>query len=608
MRLHPLDVICAAEYVIFPACDDVHWTLCVLAHPAQLLARVESETSSHGVLSSLVCGSQAVLAVFDSVASRKGKPVKSIFLEYLVRLLAQKLHQTVAAMSLTVTSHISVRTPGVPEQVGNHDCALHVLGNLRSFMHACDNSRDSFVWRGIAGQIGVGTVEGARPTRMDIMDKVFVLGGRIKTSNSLLSETTAAVSAVAATSSPPRTSTSEPAACIVLTAKERGATILPSKSAARPPTSAAESYFHRSAPRTAASTVAASSENMASVWYARRASPIHSAKKKYAPAWPALDDAPAPTTSLEATAEQLLVVAPEKAGSMNDEKVSVVAAEMEELATDATSGQASFLHEGAHAKLFQDHDTASADVKLFSSITRGDIGACCELLCDGVPPTVEADGVSALLHAIQIDQVVIATLLIDAGADVNAVGGSRSSSPLQAAVFSNRLCLASKLVNAGALVNLATGSGLTSLRLACAMRSSAAVSLLLCKGADVNQRGLLGWTPLLEAAFNNNPDCVTELLNAGADKMMADERGWTPLLVCAAHDHAGLLVFLLWHIPRYLPGQLKDAVILAARRSMRLACATLWHRTPHEERQEVFRLFDGQQEGGFLSSLMGGAV
>jgi uncharacterized protein len=76
---------------------------------------------------------------------------------------------------------------------------------------------------------------------------------------------------------------------------------------------------------------------------------------------------------------------------------------------------------------------------------------------------------------------------------------------------------------------VSTQGGLTALHFAIRQGHTAAVTLLLESGADLNQRTADGTTPLLAAIINGHLDLAMSLLDRGADPRLASDNGVTPL-------------------------------------------------------------------------------
>ena len=180
-----------------------------------------------------------------------------------------------------------------------------------------------------------------------------------------------------------------------------------------------------------------------------------------------------------------------------------------------------------------DPDTDTYGMKpLFAAVGSASSGVVSALLQAGADPSARRTlhmfrNVTPLHRALtegpeELERIV--TVLLDAGADVNAhMGDGRT--PLHAAVEYRRSApVISTLLEAGA------DSGLTALQLAALQNDSAAADALLGAGADPNEPDHIGWTPLHFAMFNDLPATVTSLIDAGADPNAQDEHGATPMI------------------------------------------------------------------------------
>jgi ankyrin repeat protein len=116
-----------------------------------------------------------------------------------------------------------------------------------------------------------------------------------------------------------------------------------------------------------------------------------------------------------------------------------------------------------------------------------------------------ADGYTALHFAAFFGKAEVARILLEAGAEVNAVADNEMRvQPLHSA---------------------AAGRHLEVCR------------LLLAAGADVNARQAGGYTPLHAAARNGDPELVELFLSAQADPVAATEAGDTPAATAEAAGH-----------------------------------------------------------------------
>lgn len=125
-------------------------------------------------------------------------------------------------------------------------------------------------------------------------------------------------------------------------------------------------------------------------------------------------------------------------------------------------------------------------------------------------------GVTPLFFAAQNNHTDIVKLLINKGVNVDAPRTKDSATPLSIAVQKGCNDSVKLLLNAGADPNATLSNGVTPLYIAAFRGNSESMQLLLEKGADLDSRTKLGVTPLFAADARNNIECVKLLLNAGA--------------------------------------------------------------------------------------------
>jgi len=132
--------------------------------------------------------------------------------------------------------------------------------------------------------------------------------------------------------------------------------------------------------------------------------------------------------------------------------------------------------------------------------------------------------------------------LLEQGANVNAnIGGS---TPLLTAVSKNRLETVSLLVKRGADVNQPDSKGVTPLMLAGFNGNLDIVSVLLSGGARVNARHGDRAPALIWAADNGHTRVAKLLLKNGANVNAGDAFGNTALSIATEEGHLGLLRIL----------------------------------------------------------------
>ena len=130
------------------------------------------------------------------------------------------------------------------------------------------------------------------------------------------------------------------------------------------------------------------------------------------------------------------------------------------------------------------------------------------------------------------------SLLMGAGADVNARADDGRTPLHEAAATNENPGIIEALVDAGADVHARDAGGRTALHMAAAGNTNPAITVVLLEaGADPRARTGTGSTPLHEAASGNrNPAVLEALVAAGADVYERGELGRTPLHVAALRN------------------------------------------------------------------------
>ncbi len=142
---------------------------------------------------------------------------------------------------------------------------------------------------------------------------------------------------------------------------------------------------------------------------------------------------------------------------------------------------------------------------------------------------------SALHRAIREDDAPAVRNLLGIGADVNV--REKGSTPLHAAARSNRTDVLWLLIEAGAdadAVELRDGHSFArALHYAAGWGNLEAASLLIDAKADVNGGGFRGMTPLMEASRMGRLEMVRYLIRRGADVAKTDAGNRTALIWAA---------------------------------------------------------------------------
>jgi len=140
-----------------------------------------------------------------------------------------------------------------------------------------------------------------------------------------------------------------------------------------------------------------------------------------------------------------------------------------------------------------------------------------------------ATSTSALLAAVQRNDVAAAGDLVSGGADVNEADEKTGGTPLHRAAFLGHREVLFKLLELGAAVDAADGGGNTPLVWAAAQGREECAATLIVAGANLEARDADGDTALIKAAVFGHEAVVRLLLSAGADPAVKNNAGWDAL-------------------------------------------------------------------------------
>ena len=159
--------------------------------------------------------------------------------------------------------------------------------------------------------------------------------------------------------------------------------------------------------------------------------------------------------------------------------------------------------------------------------------------------TPQADGMTALHWATYQDDVELVTLLVRAGANVQAAN-RYGVTPLSLACTNGDGAMVEMLLKAGADPNAALPGGETPLMTAARTGAVASVKALVSRGANVDSKDeRRGQTALMWAAAEGHADVVQALIDADADFATRVPSGFTPLLFAVREGRIDVLRVLL---------------------------------------------------------------
>jgi ankyrin repeat protein len=155
-------------------------------------------------------------------------------------------------------------------------------------------------------------------------------------------------------------------------------------------------------------------------------------------------------------------------------------------------------------------------------------------------------GYTPLYAAVQNNHKPVVEYLLSKGARIDEKNGQTGATSLYKACFNGSLNIATVLVNAGADVNLKSTDGFTPLYAAVQNKHKPVVEYLLSKGARIDEKiGQKGVTALYQACFIGSLDVVKVLVDAGADVNLKSTEEYTPLFIAIQNNHKSVIEYIL---------------------------------------------------------------
>jgi uncharacterized protein len=174
------------------------------------------------------------------------------------------------------------------------------------------------------------------------------------------------------------------------------------------------------------------------------------------------------------------------------------------------------------------------ELELHQAAGSGDFAAVSRLIGgDADLEAADGDGQTALLVAVQRNEIGIAKALMAAGANINAQAAN-ADTPWLLAGASGRTEIIEAMIPLGPDLSIRNRFGGNALIPACERAHVETIKLLLTTKIDVNHVNNLGWTCLLEIVIlgdggPRHQEAARLVLAAGAAPNLADKNGVTPL-------------------------------------------------------------------------------
>ncbi len=186
----------------------------------------------------------------------------------------------------------------------------------------------------------------------------------------------------------------------------------------------------------------------------------------------------------------------------------------------------------------------SLNSALFSAVFSQNIDSVSLLLEQGADVNaVNVYGITPLLYAVDLGNVKLVKLLLDHGANVNYLP-PYDPGALTMAILHNQDSILRLLLEHNANPDLTDRFGLTPLSYAIYYGNYNAADLLLYYGADPNKR-FNSWSPVDLSCYFDDTLMLKMLIYYGAKLNTADSQGFTPLHICAQRNSVNTASILI---------------------------------------------------------------
>ena len=183
---------------------------------------------------------------------------------------------------------------------------------------------------------------------------------------------------------------------------------------------------------------------------------------------------------------------------------------------------------------------------LHDAVNAGDVARVRQLIAEGADVNAHDLSGTPLHRAAATGQVFVASLLLDAGADIEAEGEPVRVHPLHVAAVVNQAEMAGLLVGRGADIEARDAQDRTPLLVAAAYGNKEVAETLLLKDADALAGDVYRDTPIHYAAMSGHIELVDLLLDRGVNiNMRSGRSGEAPLTYAACQGQVEMVRFLI---------------------------------------------------------------
>ncbi|KAI1086119.1 ankyrin repeat-containing domain protein [Rostrohypoxylon terebratum] len=190
------------------------------------------------------------------------------------------------------------------------------------------------------------------------------------------------------------------------------------------------------------------------------------------------------------------------------------------------------------------YDYPIAITRALDVIARGSIDTVRALLTRGLDINTVDMQFAPLIVAVAWDNIEVARLLLDNGANMDVVDNMKNS-PLHVAAICGHIEMMEMLLEEGANVDAKDWRKWTPLHQAVNSGRVNMITILIRRGADINAKTSCGETPLFLAVDNWSGEMVQILLDFGADIEICNNNEDTPLALAALGGDIDIIKIIL---------------------------------------------------------------